>query len=88
MYSILKGERKLDPEKEDNEGFMNDSNMEVEPLKYNKNVPIEEFDFVIIDESHRSIYNLWKQVLDYFDAFLIGLTATPSSSTIGFFIKS
>ncbi|MBU0466867.1 MAG: DEAD/DEAH box helicase family protein [Nanoarchaeota archaeon] len=85
MYSILKGEKKLDPEKEEDEDFMADPNMEAEPLKYNKNIPIEEFDFVIIDESHRSIYNLWKQVLDYFDAFLIGLTATPSKSTIGFF---
>ena len=39
----------------------------------------------MIDEAHRSIYNLWKQVLDYFDAFLIGLTATPDKRTFGFF---
>jgi type I restriction enzyme R subunit len=39
--------------------------------------PAEEFDVIIIDECHRSIYNLWRQVLEYFDAFLIGLTATP-----------
>ncbi len=32
-----------------------------------------------------SIYNIWRQVLDYFDAFLIGLTATPTAQTIGFF---
>ena len=48
-------------------------------------MPIEEFDFIVIDECHRSIYNLWKQVLDYFDAFLIGLTATPDNRTYGFF---
>ena len=54
-------------------------------LEYNKKIPIEEFDFVIVDECHRSIYNLWKQVLDYFDSFMVGLTATPSKSTIGFF---
>jgi type I restriction enzyme R subunit len=48
-------------------------------------VPIEQFDFIVIDECHRSIYNLWKQVLDYFDAFLIGLTATPDKRTFGFF---
>ncbi len=47
--------------------------------------PIETFDFIVIDECHRSIYNLWKQVLDYFDAFLIGLTATPDKRTFGFF---
>ena len=31
------------------------------------------------------IYNIWRQVLEYFDAFLIGLTATPTTQTIGFF---
>lgn len=37
------------------------------------------------DECHRSIYNVWKQVLEYFDAFLIGLTATPDKRTFAFF---
>src|SRR5438093_1192661 len=55
---------------------------------YNPNVPIETFDFIITDECHRSIYNLWRQVLEYFDAYLIGLTATPSKQTIGFFNKN
>ncbi|HYX09301.1 MAG TPA: type I restriction-modification enzyme R subunit C-terminal domain-containing protein, partial [Bacteroidales bacterium] len=41
--------------------------------------------FIVIDECHRSIYNLWKQVLDYFDAFQIGLTATPDKRTYGYF---
>ena len=48
-------------------------------------LPIEFFDFIVIDECHRSIYTVWKQVLDYFDAHLIGLTATPGKQTIGFF---
>ena len=55
------------------------------PVEYNPDVPIETFDFIITDECHRSIYNLWRQVLDYFDAFIIGLTATPSKQTFGFF---
>ena len=55
------------------------------PVEYNPDFPIEEFDFIITDECHRSIYNLWRQVLDYFDASLIGLTATPSKQTFGFF---
>ena len=55
------------------------------PVEYNPDVPIETFDVIITDECHRSIYNLWRQVLDYFDAFLIGLTATPSKQTFGFF---
>ena len=46
---------------------------------------METFDFVITDECHRSIYNLWRQVLEYFDAFLMGMTATPSKQTLGFF---
>ncbi|MDR6482854.1 type I restriction endonuclease subunit R [Paraburkholderia terricola] len=54
-------------------------------VRYNTAIPVEEFDFIIIDECHRSIYNLWKQVLDYFDAFLMGLTATPDKRTYGFF---
>jgi type I restriction enzyme R subunit len=54
-------------------------------VTYNPSIPIEEFDVIIIDECHRSIYNLWRQVLEYFDAFLIGLTATPTKKTIGFF---
>ena len=55
------------------------------PVGYNEKVPLEFFDFIIIDECHRSIYNLWLQVLDYFDAFLVGLTATPDNRTYGFF---
>jgi type I restriction enzyme R subunit len=57
-------------------------------VEYNSKLPIEAFDFVIIDECHRSIYGVWRQVLDYFDAFLIGLTATPSKQTFGFFDKN
>lgn len=52
---------------------------------YSAKVPIEQFDFIVIDECHRSIYNLWQQVLDYFDSFLIGLTATPDKRTFAFF---
>jgi type I restriction enzyme, R subunit len=40
---------------------------------------------IVVDECHRSIYNVWRQVLEYFDAFIIGLTATPTPQTIGFF---
>jgi type I restriction enzyme, R subunit len=56
-----------------------------EPIGYNPAFPIETFDIIVTDEAHRSIYNLWRQVLEYFDAYLIGLTATPSKQTFGFF---
>ena len=58
---------------------------EPEPVDYNPAIPIETFDFIVTDECHRSIYNLWRQVLEYFDAYLIGLTATPTKQTFGFF---
>ncbi len=85
LYSILKGEE-LDEEAE--EKNQNDNEWEPKepmPVVYDEKIPIEQFDFIVIDECHRSIYNLWKQVLDYFDAFLIGLTATPDKRTFGFF---
>ena len=54
-------------------------------VAYNPAVPIEKFDFIVTDECHRSIYNLWRQVLEYFDSFLVGLTATPAPQTIAYF---
>src|SRR3977135_1709729 len=58
------------------------------PVVYNQKIPPEFFDFIFIDECHRSIYNLWRQVIEYFDAHLIGLTPTPESRTYGFFRKN
>ena len=85
VYSILKGEE-LTPELEELSGF-DTAALQREPasVEYNPDVPIETFDVIITDECHRSIYNLWRQVLEYFDGFLIGLTATPSKQTFGFF---
>ena len=54
-------------------------------MTYNPTIPIEMFDVVIVDECHRSIYGVWRQVIEYFDAFLVGLTATPAKQTFGFF---
>lgn len=38
------------------------------------------FDVIVADESHRSIYNVYKNILTYFDSFQIGLTATPTNN--------
>ncbi len=86
LYSMLKGETEYDTELEE-QSIFNLSPKETKPLEvsYNPAIPIETFDFIITDECHRSIYNLWRQVLEYFDAFIIGLTATPSKQTLGFF---
>ncbi|GEO06305.1 type III restriction endonuclease subunit R [Adhaeribacter aerolatus] len=85
LYSILKGTPldERDEEENPNEGKWQPK--EPLPVVYNEKIPMEFFDFVVIDECHRSIYNLWKQVLDYFDAFQIGLTATPDNRTFGYF---
>jgi len=84
MYSILKGVE-LDETAEDENPNETFTPKEALPVVYNEQVPIEFFDFIVIDECHRSIYNLWKQVLDYFDAFQVGLTATPDNRTFGYF---
>ena len=86
MYSILKGEE-LDESAEEtsfNEYATADSK-EPEEVVYNAKYPPEFFDCIIVDECHRSIYNVWKQVLEYFDSFIIGLTATPDKRTFAFF---
>lgn len=88
IYSMLKGEKQLDPVCEEHSGFEDDYSLEPAPVEFNPKIPISTFDVIIVDECHRSIYNLWKQVLDYFDVFLVGLTATPSKSTIAFFNKN
>ncbi len=87
LYSMLKGDPEYDPANEDNSLFESGGPLHDEPVPvaYTPGLPIEAFDFIVIDECHRSIYNLWRQVIEYFDAFLIGLTATPSPQTIGFF---
>jgi type I restriction enzyme R subunit len=86
MYSILKGTELDESAEEINPNEY--KQREPAPVIYNENIPIEFFDFIVIDECHRSIYNLWKQVLDYFDVFQIGLTATPDNRTFGYFNKN
>lgn len=86
LYSMLRGED-LPEEEEEGSGFekWQGEEGEIPPLAYNPDIPIETFDFIVTDECHRSIYGLWRQVLEYFDASIIGLTATPSKHTLGFF---
>ena len=86
MYSILKGED-LDESAEEtsfNE-FVTAESKAPKEVVYNGKYPPEFFDCIIVDECHRSIYNVWNQVLEYFDSFIIGLTATPDKRTFAFF---
>ena len=87
LYSILKGSELDEAAEEINPAELAQPKSPM-PVVYTDRVPPEFFDFIYIDECHRSIYNLWQQVLDYFDASLIGLTATPDNRTYGFFKKN
>lgn len=86
MYSILKGEE-LDESTEEKSfaEFVTAESKAPKEVVYNEKYPPEFFDCIIVDECHRSIYNVWSQVLTYFDAFIIGLTATPDNRTFAFF---
>lgn len=86
MYSILKGED-LDEGAEETSfaEFVTAESKAPKEVVYNEKYPPEFFDCIIVDECHRSIYNVWSQVLSYFDAFIIGLTATPDNRTFAFF---
>ena len=87
LYSMLRGDAELDPSLEEGSQFAAGGAVlaQAVPVDYNPTIPIEFFDFIWVDECHRSIYSLWRQVLEYFDAYLVGLTATPSKQTFGFF---
>jgi type I restriction enzyme R subunit len=84
VYSLLTG-RELSEEDEEKSAFESGGSEPQRIVRYNPAIAIESFDLIITDECHRSIYGTWRQVLEYFDAFTVGLTATPSLHTMGFF---
>jgi len=88
MYATLKGDPLEEGAEEENPAEQKWRRKEPLPVVYNPKLPPEYFDVIVIDECHRSIYNLWRQVIEYFDAYLIGLTATPDNRTYGFFQKN
>ena len=86
LYSMLKCESDYETDAEEGSTFEQETeDITPQEITYNPNIPIDFFDFIIVDECHRSIYGKWRQVLEYFDAFIIGLTATPYKQTLGFF---
>ena len=84
LYSIL-SKREYPGEEDEKSAFDRDEDDLEVMVEYNNGMPIDMFDFIVIDEAHRSIYNKWRQVLEYFDAFMVGLTATPYEHTRAFF---
>jgi type I restriction enzyme R subunit len=86
VYSVLTG-KELAEEEEEASAFER-ADDQPKPVVYNPKVPVETFDLIVTDECHRSIYGSWRQVLEYFDSFIVGLTATPSVHTLGFFNRN
>lgn len=87
VYAQLCG-TELNEEDEEGSAYESETSGTPEQVVYSPALPPETFDVVVIDECHRSIYGRWRQVLEYFDAFQIGLTATPSAHTYGYFNKN
>jgi len=84
VFSVLSG-KQLAEEEEEASSFEGGGAETERLVVYNPAIPIESFDLIVTDECHRSIYGAWRQVLEYFDTFIVGLTATPSLHTLGFF---
>ncbi|MBX3194734.1 MAG: DEAD/DEAH box helicase family protein [Microbacteriaceae bacterium] len=82
VYSVLRGQEVSTEDDPGVDDFTPDQPVTVE---YNPDLPPEAFDLVIVDEAHRSIYGVWRGVLDYFDAHVVGLTATPGKQTFAYF---
>nr|MBA3844383.1 DEAD/DEAH box helicase family protein [Actinomycetota bacterium] len=82
VFAALRGEEVADADDPNLDGYTPDAPVTV---AYNAQMPPESFDLVIVDEAHRSIYGVWRGVLEYFDAHIVGLTATPVKQTFGFF---
>jgi type I restriction enzyme R subunit len=82
VFRALSGDQVPDQDDPNLDDYVPDAPVTV---SYNKAFPPETFDLVIVDEAHRSIYGVWQGVLDYFDAHVVGLTATPGKQTFGFF---
>jgi type I restriction enzyme R subunit len=82
VFKALSGDQVTDQDDPNLDDYVPDAPVTV---SYNKDFPPETFDLVIVDEAHRSIYGVWQGVLEYFDAHVVGLTATPGKQTFGFF---
>lgn len=86
LYSMLTSEPDFESDEEESSAFEQETaGTTPQKVIYNQNIPIDTFDLIIVDECHRSIYGKWRHVLEYFDAFIVGLTATPYSQTLNFF---
>ena len=65
MYSMLSNRELPEANDETSIAGLESLFKQQPPIEYNPKIPIETFDIIITDECHRSIYNLWAQVLEY-----------------------
>jgi type I restriction enzyme, R subunit len=82
VFKALRNEEVGESDDPELDGWVPDAPVTV---AYNADIPPETFDLIVVDEAHRSIYGQWRGVLEYFDAHVVGLTATPGKQTFGFF---
>lgn len=82
VFRFIKAGEVSDTDDPDIDDYVPDAPVTV---SYSDALPPETFDLVIVDEAHRSIYGVWRGVLEYFDAHVVGLTATPGKQTFAFF---
>lgn len=90
LFAVLTGQQLTegneDAEDEDAKKDEEKGNEEAVKLGDDLKLPPDYFQFIVVDECHRSIYGKWKAVLDYFkDAKILGLTATPTAEAYAFF---
>lgn len=93
LFAVLTGQTitEDDEDKEDEKNGLKDvtKNEPAIVLGEDLKLPSDYFQFIIVDECHRSIYGKWKAVLDYFkDAKVLGLTATPTPEVYAYFNKN
>ncbi|QOR69386.1 DEAD/DEAH box helicase family protein [Ruania alkalisoli] len=82
VFKVLNGNEVLGSDDPQLDDWKPDSPVQA---TYSSGMPPETFDLVIVDEAHRSIYGVWRSVVEYFDAHVVGLTATPGRQTFAFF---
>ena len=90
LYSIMTGQSLTDEDEDAEDERLAEEEERNDPaairLDNDLTIPSDYFQFIIVDECHRSIYGRWRAVLDYFSsAIMLGLTATPIPEARAFF---
>ena len=90
LFAVLTGQQLTDDNEdaEDDDAKKLDDKVDETPvtLSGDLKLPPDYFQFIVVDECHRSIYGKWRSVLEYFaDATILGLTATPTPEAYAFF---